>query len=361
MPNAIPIAPSINWATNPTMPMRSRLTSDKFRAVHEQTSEYNFITGLERAVEVGRVRIAIAGPGRSGTSLLVNLLAGWGFRTSDGPWYDDAAAGLEARLGSRLDLEVEKDPWAFEYIDRLDSAVLREYDAFIVPLRRRQDAAVSRAVRDRVQRALHHEGDEWQWDTWGVHAGGAIAATTEEAVASALGKGLWDLLDTVTAAGLQPIILHFPRFALDFDYLWAQLESVVGERIDKVAARAAWQALVDPSKIRIDTAGPDDPRIAELTAVVDGVRTAARRALLDNSALLEQLAQRNGEADQLQAEAERLHAEIERLHADVSVHDEQVRQHAQSAEYAHAVIDAMRLSRSWRLTGPLRALRRPRH
>lgn len=314
------------------------------------------------------MKIAIAGPGRSGTSLLVQLLAAWGFRTPDGPWYDDAAAGLEARLGSRPDLEVEKDPWAFEYLDRLDDEVLRNYDAFIVPVRRRRDAALSRSVRDRVQRALHIEGDEWQWDTWGVHAGGTVVETTAEAVANTLGKGLWDLLDVVSAAGLQPVILHFPRFALDFDYLWKQLGPVVDGRVDRATARSAWADTVDPSKIHFDTADVSDARTAELTAVVNDVRVAARRALIAQhaaeAALVAMREERQAELDSLRGQltereqqVDQKHREVDRLHEEVRMRDEQLRMQAQAAEEADAIVAAMRASTSWRITRPLRRLR----
>ncbi len=301
-----------------------------------------------------RMRIAIAGPGRSGTSLLVQLLAAWGFRTPDGPWYDDAAAGLEARLGSRPDLEVEKDPWAFEYLDRLDAEVLSGYDAFIIPVRRRQDAAISRAVRDRVQRAVHLEGDEWQWDTWGVHAGGAVVETTADAVSTALGKGLWDLLDVVSAAGLQPIIVHFPRFALDFDYLWAQMSSVVGARIEEEAARVAWAGLVDPAKIRITSAGADDARLSELTAVVNEVRATARRALTAQHAAESELTEMRRQVAERETQVDQQHREIDRLHAEVKVRDDLVRHTSEAVADALATIDAMRASPSWRITRLLR-------
>lgn len=310
----------------------------------------------------GPVRIAIAGPGRSGTSLLVQLLAAWGFTTPDGPWIDGAEAGLEARLGSRPDLEVEKDPWAFEYIDRLEPSTLSEYDAFIIPVRRRQDAAVSRAVRDRVHRAISSEADHWRWDTYGVVAGGTVFETTAEAVGNTLGKALWDLLDVVSAAGLQPTILQFPRFALDFDYLWAQLGPIVRERVDEISARTQWETVVDPSKIRITTAHYDDTRVAELSAVVEELRTSARRALLaqhtaehaldvarhensvDVDALRQQLAHRDHEVDQLRTESAR--------------HGDLVKRLEQSAAAAQSEVTAMLSSRSWRVTSPIRALRR---
>lgn len=310
----------------------------------------------------GPVRIAIAGPGRSGTSLLVQVLAAWGFATPDGPWIEDAEAGLEARLGSRPDLEVEKDPWAFEYIDRLEPSVLANYDAFIVPVRRRQDAAISRSVRDRVHRAVSSESDHWRWDTWGVVAGGTVVETTADAVGNTLGKALWDLLEVVSAAGLQPTILQFPRFALDFDYLWAQLAPIVGGRIDEPAARAQWESIVDPSKIRIDTAESDDLRVAELSAVVDELRTSVRRALLAQRTAEHDLDvarhEYSVELDALRRQVAQRSDELDDLRTQIALRDELVARHEQSAAAAQSEIAALRASRSWRVTSPLRALRR---
>lgn len=280
------------------------------------------------------MRIAIAGPGRSGTSVLVRLLGAWGFRVPDGPWHDDAAAGLEARLGSRPDLEVEKDPWAFEYVHRLDPSVIASYDAVIVPIRRRRDASMSRSVRDRLNRAIATSGDEWKWDSWGIHAGGVVAETTADAVANTLGKGLWDLLDVVSSAGVTPIIVNFPRFAIDFDYLWSVLGPLVSDRVTRAAAEQAWREIVDPSLIRMSAPVSDDARIAELEALVEQLREVARRetgarhaaeALLGSTAdATETLTREREEAERAHRVAAELHREVDRLHAEIRARDEHI-------------------------------------
>jgi hypothetical protein len=286
------------------------------------------------------MRIAIAGPGRSGTSVLVRILQSWGLSVPEGPWHEDAAAGLEAKLGSRPDLEVEKDPWAFEYIDRLDPAVLASYSAFIVPVRRRQDAALSRSVQERVHRALHGVDDTWAWDTWGTVPGGAVVESTAEAVSASLGRGLWDLLEIVASAGLQPIILQFPRFVEDFDYLWDQLGPVVSERVDRETAQREWSTVVEPSKVTISAARDGNPEIDELRAMVDKLSKAARQA--------------SSERDAAVLESAQLRIDSENSLAGLGAQLDAERQRSESLELD---LSALRDSRSWRFTRPLRALR----
>lgn len=45
--------------------------------------------------------------------------------------------------------------------------------------------------------------------------------------------------------------IHYPRFALDFDYFWAQLGDVIGERATRAEAEAVWRTMVDPDSERL--------------------------------------------------------------------------------------------------------------
>jgi hypothetical protein len=233
------------------------------------------------------VKIAIAGPGRSGTSFLVRLLGEWGFSTPNAEleWHADAEAGMERRIGSESGFEVEKDPWAFEYLHRLDPAELRSYDAVIIPLRSRMDAAVSRSVQERLARALANDTDHWQWNSWGSVAGGALADTSVEGISRVLEAGLWDLLEALARAGVQPILVAFPRMAEDFDYLWAQLGRVVSARISEVDARAAFARIADPSKLHVDTSDEEaSAKVRELTSLVNMLRSKYAAATAERDA-----------------------------------------------------------------------------
>jgi hypothetical protein len=230
------------------------------------------------------VKIAIAGPGRSGTSLLVRLFDEWGFDTPRGGdhWHEEAQAGFESRIGAGSLHEVDKDPWAFEYIGRLDPEVLGSYDAFIVPLRDRHDAAISRSVQERWFRARHVDSDGWQWNSWGPVPGGAVADTSVPAIEATLAKGLWDVLEAASRAGLSPIVLHFPRFVEDFDYVWAQLGHLIGDRQSPESARAAWERVVDRSKVRVEAGDESTVEVRELRTLVELMRreNASLRAAL---------------------------------------------------------------------------------
>ena len=221
-----------------------------------------------------RVRIAIAGPGRSGSSLLVLLFHEWGFSTPppDDHWFETAQAGLESRIDAHSPYEIDKDPWAYQYLGELPAGVLETYDAFIVPIRDRADASLSRIVQERLHRARISESDSWRRDASGSVPGGAIYQTSQEAISATLEAGLWDLLEIVTRSGIQPIVLHFPRFAEDFDYLWLQISALVSSRIDEDSARTVWNQVVDPHKIRLrSTNDASTLKERELQALVEGL------------------------------------------------------------------------------------------
>jgi hypothetical protein len=273
------------------------------------------------------MKIAIAGPGRSGTSLLTKILGAWGFviPPEDGNWHDDAAAGMESRIGSDSGYEVDKDPWAFEYLDRIEPEKLSHYAALLVPIRNRYDATMSRSVQERMARATNLESDHWTWNTWGSVPGGAVVRTDVTAISSTLALGLWDLLDKASSAELPLVFLNFPRFASDFDYLWRNLSPLVGTRLTAQAARAGWEEVVDATLIRVNQGSEntvEDLSARELTHMVEMFRERLRQAL---TARDEAWAQRD------EACAQR---------------DEALR-----------VVDAISTSTIWRFTAPYRRLR----
>jgi hypothetical protein len=74
---------------------------------------------------------------------------------------------------------------------------------------------------------------------------------------------------------LNPILLNFPRFAHDFDYLWSQVRPIVEQRQSKESAFASWGRVVDLREVRIDnsdSAATTDVRIRELQALVEILR-----------------------------------------------------------------------------------------
>lgn len=232
---------------------------------------------MRSGAELGKVKIAIAGPGRSGTSLLVQLFGHWGFHVPSEPWHQEAQAGLEVRLGSNSPYEVEKDPFAYEYFDRLPLERIAEFRVLIVPIRSRRDAVISRSVQERLKRIGGERTDYWRWNSAGWAPGGAVADTSAAGINSTLANGLWDLLEAAARKSVSVRLLHFPRFAADFDYLWSQLSDVVGERRSEEQAKSEWLRVVDTDRIHRTMADDEDIRVQELELIVEKLRTEMRR------------------------------------------------------------------------------------
>ena len=275
-------------------------------------------------------KIAIAGPGRSGTSFLVRLLNAWGFVTPDvdNDWNETAQAGLEYRLGRNSPFDVDKDPFAFNYLHQLTDDELAQYSVLVVPIREIRHAAMSRSVQQRFSTMTAGDLDLWAWDTYGTVAGGAVFDTSVSGIQEVLREGLWRLLEVASKRGIPIVILNFPRIVSDFDYLWSQLAPFVGERTTEVEARAAWQAIAKVDKVRI-TDAPVSMETDELQALVRMQISQMAKVSRERDALLTQ-------RDAAQAERDVAHAE---------------------RDVAHAELNAMKGSRSWRYTRLLRGLR----
>ena len=219
------------------------------------------------------MKIAIAGPGRSGTSFLTKLLGAWGLDIppETGSWANEAQAGLETRIGFGSKYEVDKDPWLFEYISRLEKNQLDQYDAFIIPIRAQVDAVISRTIQERYFRLLNEEGDSWLWNSWGTTPGGSLSDVSVAGVSKTLEAGLWVVLEKLASQGIQPMILNFPRIVIDFDYLWENIGPILSSRISESDARASFKAIADSSKVRVESLIEKFPGVhrAELTGIIE--------------------------------------------------------------------------------------------
>jgi hypothetical protein len=197
------------------------------------------------------MKIAIAGPGRSGTTLLVKLLGGWGFSVPDEEenWNEIASAGLESKLGTDSRFEVDKDPWAYQYLETLSDEQISKYSVLIVPIRDLQQAAMSRSVLDRASRKDDGEHQFWSWGDWGTIPGGGVYSASVEEQQRILTLGLWRLLNAAASKNLKVVIIGFPKFAQDFDYLWSHMSPYVEERVTKDKAREVFKSIVDTARI----------------------------------------------------------------------------------------------------------------
>ena len=215
-------------------------------------------------------KIAIAGPGRSGTSLLVKILNAAGLKTPGSETeYDEVNAGRESRIGIGSPFDVDKDPWLYAYAESLSDEAWNEYRVLIIPIRNLHDASISRSKNERVSRLVDNpELDHWNWDTWGRVPGGAISATSAREIGGILSTGLWTLIEVATAKKIPIVLLNYPEFARDADYLWSQLSPHFPTSITRDAFFEAWKVTVRPELARDFPSEDGGPDIVELRAMV---------------------------------------------------------------------------------------------
>lgn len=266
-----------------------------------------------------RHHLLIAGTGRAGTSALVQYLTALGLEThlakrSDADWYNSAQAGLEDLPFAAPDLPyVIKSPWSHQVIDQVLADPNIKLDAVLVPIRDLLEAATSRSI---VQLQAMHQDAAWMtqmtttWDQWGSAPGGAIYSVNPIDQERLLAVGFHRLLERVAQADVPIVLLAFPRFAIDPDYLFRQLRAVLPIDISVRRARDVHAATFSPAKVRVGREPASETRLAPNV----GEMAEPSFAALDNVALKREL--------------ERLRVEL----------------------------DALRKSTSWRLTAPVRMI-----
>jgi hypothetical protein len=292
------------------------------------------------------VRIGIAGPGRSGTSLLTKLFLEFGFTTPaiEGTFFEDAQAGYESRIDATSNFEIDKDPWLFEYINSIPDEIIGQYELILIPIRNRQDAIISRVSQERGARALALPSTHWTWNSWGTVAGGAVSGTDFESINQTLSSGLWDLVETCERRRIPYKFIHFPKFAEDFDYFWSVLGSIVGTRASKQDSKEIFNNVVDLGKIRIDSQNSKSSKVAELEAVI--------------SLLQKKIHGQQEVAERDSALAERDNAVVERDNAVVERDSAVVERDSAVVERDSAVVEREAIAGStiWKLFAPYRKL-----
>jgi hypothetical protein len=162
-------------------------------------------------------KIVIAGTGRAGTTLLVQVLGDLGFDTGIKPGAHielEARAGLEGNIRRPDAPRVVKAPGLSIELDRLLAAGTVAVEHVIIPVRDLDVAAASRV------RAAGYGRDP--------RARGGMIGRSKRAGAerAALAEWLAQLIVTVTKYDLPHTLLAFPRFAEDADYCFAKLGSL---------------------------------------------------------------------------------------------------------------------------------------
>ncbi len=185
--------------------------------------------------------LVIAGPGRSGTTLLVQLFGRLGFDTGNASleYFAHARAGFESDILDPSAGYVVKDPdltWRLGPL--LDSGrVSREdIDWLIVPMRSLEAAAASRV-------AITTDAGE-------IHApGGLIGTARPRKQRQRLAEMTYGLFEVAARYELPLIVLEYPRLARDVGYAYRRLLPLLGDR-GEAEFVAAWSATVDPALVR---------------------------------------------------------------------------------------------------------------
>lgn len=195
-----------------------------------------------------RHKLIITGTGRAGTTFLVQLLTELGLDTGYTPatWRRDyeahCAAGLEHDLEDPTSPYIVKNPALSSTLGPILARGGIEIDFAIVPIRRLSEAALSRV---RVGGA-------------GKTPGGLTGTDDPARQAEVLARQFHELVETLVHHDIPHRFLHFPRFARQPDYAYAQLQPALGA-ISREEFRAAFARVVRPELIHaFDGALPTD-------------------------------------------------------------------------------------------------------
>ncbi len=261
--------------------------------------------------------LLIAGTGRAGTSFLVQYLAALGLdtvvdRPDGGRWFEAAQAGFEfLPIGDAATWPyVIKSPWLADCIDAVLARTDIAIDAVIVPVRDLAEAAASRVITER--RAVY-ERAPWQaqldktWDSAGQTPGGIVYSLHAIDQARILAVGFHHLVQRLVAADIPVVLLSFPRFIDDGNYLYARLRHLLPADVAEERALAAHRTLADSDKVRVGKElAEEEPEHSP-----SGGPAFPDDAALDRIAIRRELTRVSAERNRLRRELEALQAELE--------------------------------------------------
>jgi hypothetical protein len=166
---------------------------------------------------VSSQHLLIAGTGRAGTSVLVQLLGACGLETGidDLRFNNSARAGLEQRLVAEGSPYVVKSPYLSEDLAAFIESGFdpSRIDAILIPLRDLDDAVASR-IKVFIKSGYRAPGGLWR----------AKRPGSQRAI---LAESVHQLLLTAAEYRIRIVLFTFPRFVNDGTYAWECLKSVL--------------------------------------------------------------------------------------------------------------------------------------
>jgi hypothetical protein len=202
------------------------------------------------------------------------------------------------------------------------------------------------------------------WDHWGVTAGGTIFSLNPIDQARLLALGFHQLIERLVRADIPVLFLSFPRFVTDPDYLYRKLAPLLPADTDIARAREVHAATFQVAKVRVER---------ELGGRAEAARCSAGREypdlqVLEGAALRREMIRLRRELRAAKAQSTALVAERETLRSKIEAAKAmaleercatlEARCTALMNELAALLQEtlAVRSSRSWRMTHPLRVI-----
>lgn len=217
--------------------------------------------------------ILISGTGRTGTTLLVQILTDLGLDTGferDTPIDQNARAGLERSIVSPDAPRVVKDTIATPILREFLESGKLELEHVIVPVR---DPEVAAASRVRTADYGHSLG----------RPGGLFHTTRASHQRQALTELFYELIAVLVEHEVPLTLLWFPRWALDPEYTFRRL-GFLTPGVDAAAWRQAMETRVHPSMIHETPLSFRERIRAQLS--FPATRRQARRLRRDEQRLL---------------------------------------------------------------------------
>jgi hypothetical protein len=162
--------------------------------------------------------VIISGTGRAGTTFLVQLFTTLGLDTG----FANTASGIHSNCNAGMEIDLRKEdapyivknPWLCDHLDEVIKSGRVVVDHAILPMRDLFAAAESRR-RVSSEAASGVRSDEVPGGLWHT--------TRPEDQEVVLTRQLYKLLIALAEHGIPVTLLHFPRLAIDAEYLYGKL------------------------------------------------------------------------------------------------------------------------------------------